>query len=126
MSAEMLMKTSRWLTVAAVVLITALEVVVFAAVTSTARAATPAPCDLTLRVEVTPGVPNPGDPGFLSSLLSNHPDYRLTLERRDFYHGSVVFLDLTGPGPTSSCRRVLASMRRDARVFTARVERRSS
>ena len=121
------MKLFHWLTLVAAVLITALEVLVFAAATSTpAAAASPGPCELLLRVEVTPDVPSPGDEGFLSSLLSNHPDYRLTLERRDFYHGSVVFLDLTGPGPAYSCRRVLETMRRDARVFSVDVQRKPS
>ncbi len=121
------MKLRQWLTLAAAVLITALEVLVFTAVTTTtSNAATPAPCDLVVRVEVTPDVPNPADTGFLSSLLGNHPDYRLTLERRDFYHGSVVILDLTGPGPTYSCRQVLGRMRRDARVFSVDVEHEAS
>lgn len=84
--------------------------------TNAAAAATPAPCDVRLSVELTPDVPNPGDAGFLSSLLGDHTGYQLTLRRqRD---GSVIVLELTGPGPDYLCRNVVEAMRRDGRVLS--------
>jgi hypothetical protein len=84
-----------------------------------AVAAPPAPCDVRLSVELTPDVPNPGDVGFLSSLLGDHSGYQLTLRRqRD---GSVIVLELTGPGPDYLCRNVVEAMRKDGRVLSVRV-----
>lgn len=71
-------------------------------------------CALRLSVEVTPDVPDPTDPGFLSSLLSNHPGYQLYLMGKvDDTH---VILQLQGPGPGERCREVVDSMRNDGRV----------
>jgi hypothetical protein len=75
-------------------------------------------CEVRLRVELTPDVPDPRDAGFLSSLLNNHPEYRLTLRRQDSADGDVLALDLTGPGPLAYCREVIESIRRDARVVS--------
>ncbi|TLY60496.1 MAG: hypothetical protein E6K52_10250, partial [Gammaproteobacteria bacterium] len=51
--------------------------ILIAALGSTAAAAAPpAPCDMRLSIELTPDVPNPGDLGFLSSLLGNHSGYQ--------------------------------------------------
>jgi hypothetical protein len=91
---------------------------------SAANAAPPALCDLQLRVELTPDVPDPRDLGFLSSLLGNHPGYRLTLLQEA--DGSVIVLDLTGPGPGYVCRNVVEAMRRDARVLSVHVQRETS
>jgi hypothetical protein len=91
---------------------------------STANAAPPALCDLQLQVELTPDVPDPRDLGFLSSLLGNHPGYRLTLLQEA--DGSVIVLDLTGPGPGYVCRNVVEAMRRDARVLSVHVQRETS
>jgi hypothetical protein len=86
--------------------------------TDAAAAATPAPCDMRLSVELTPDVPNPGDVGFLSSLLGDHTGYQLNLRRqRD---GSVIVLELTGPGPDYLCRNVIEAMRKDGRVLSVR------
>src|SRR2546421_600535 len=86
---------------------------------SAAAAAPPAPCDMRLSIELTPDVPNPGDLGFLSSLLGDHSGYQLTLRRqRD---GSVIVLELTGPGPEYRCRSVVEAMRKDGRVLSVRV-----
>jgi len=58
--------------------------------------------DMQLTVELTPDVPDPQDAGFLSSLLSNQVNYRLTMLReRD---GSVIVLELTGPAPRMAVR----------------------
>jgi hypothetical protein len=88
-------------------------------VSNVASAAPPASCDVRLGVELTPDVPNPGDVGFLSSLLGDHPGYQLTLRRqRD---GSVIVLELTGPGPDYACRNVVEAMRKDGRVLSVRM-----
>ena len=86
---------------------------------SAAAAAPPAPCDMRLSIELTPDVPNPGALGFLSSLLGDHSGYQLTLRRqRD---GSVIVLELTGPGPEYRCWNVVEAMRKDGRVLSVRV-----
>jgi hypothetical protein len=110
-------------TLAAALLIAVLEVLAVARADSTARAGPVAPCDMRLRVALTPDVPDPRDAGFVSSLLSNHPDYRLTLQRQDPDDPSVIALDLTGPGPEADCREVVTSMRKDARVASVEVQR---
>jgi hypothetical protein len=89
---------------------------------SAAPAASVAPCDMRLRVELTPDVPDPRDPGFVSSLLGNHPDYQLTLLRLDPQNASVITLDLAGPGPVAGCREVVNSMRKDARVVSVHLQ----
>jgi hypothetical protein len=104
-------------------LIAVLEVLPVAQADSTAQAAPVAPCDMRLRVELAPAVPDPHDSGFVSSLLGNHPDYRLTMQRRDPDNGSVIALDLTGPGPEAGCREVVNSMRKDARLVSVDVQR---
>lgn len=71
-------------------------------------------CAQRLIVELTPDVPNPRDPGFLSSLLSNHPEYKLTLVRQD--NSTTIVVDLVGPGPDYRCRTVIETMQRDGRV----------
>jgi hypothetical protein len=89
-----------------------------------AEAAPPASCDMRLSVELTPDVPNPGDVGFLTSLLGDHTGYQLTLRRqRD---GSVLVLELTGPGPDYLCRNVVEAMRKDGRVLSVRVHEEST
>jgi hypothetical protein len=91
---------------------------------SPAEAAPTRLCDMRLQVELTPDVPNPGDVGFISSLLGNHPDFRLTLQRQDPETPSVITLDLTGPGSSAAgCDEVLDSMRKDARVMSIEVRR---
>jgi hypothetical protein len=100
-------------------LIAVVELLALAGVSSTATSA-PAACIMRLRVELTPDVPDPTAPGFLSSLLSNHPGYELTLEGKPL--DSVVVVDLTGPGPGYRCRKVLQTMRKDARVVSIRVQ----
>ena len=113
-------------TLAAALLIAVLEVLAVAQADSTAQAGPVAPCDMRLRVELTPDVPDPRDPGFVSSLLGNHPEYRLTLLRQDPDNSSVIALDLTGPGPGAGCREVVTSMRKDARVTSVEVQRDSA
>jgi hypothetical protein len=107
--------------VAAALVITGLAVL--APVTGNAAQGTPgSPCDMRLRVELTAGVPDPREAGFVSSLLGNHPDYRLTVLRQDPENDSVIALDLSGPGPLAGCRAVVNSMRKDARVRSVAVQ----
>ena len=74
----------------------------------------PGPCVMSLSLHVTPDVPNPSDPGFLSSLLSNNVGYQLSVESVvDDTHVNVL---LYGPGPAANCQRVLDSLRQDGRV----------
>lgn len=89
---------------------------------SIVQAAPVAPCDMQLQVELTPDVPDPSDAGFVSSLLGNHADYRLTLQRLDPEDSSVIVLDLTGPGPKAGCLQVVQAMRKDGRVAVVTVE----
>jgi len=108
-------------TLAAALLIATLEVLVLGA--GSAAQAAPYPlCDLRLRVELVPDVPNFREAGLLSSLLSNHPDYRLTLQQQYPESASLFTLDLTGPGPEAGCREVVDSMRKDARVVSIEVQ----
>jgi hypothetical protein len=90
------------------------------------QAAAVAPCAMQLRVELTPDVPDPSDAGFVSSLLGNHADYRLTLQGLDPEDSSVIVLDLMGPGPEAGCRQVVEAMRKDGRVALVKVEAQGS
>jgi hypothetical protein len=108
-------------TLAAAPLIAVLAVLVPGA-GSAAQGASFAPCDMRLQVELSADVPNPSDAEFLSSLLSNHRDYRLTLQRQSAESAFPVTLDLTGPGPEAGCREVVDSLRRDARVVSIEVQ----
>lgn len=79
----------------------------------------PPTCSLRLSIEVTPDVPDPTDPGFLSSLLGNHPSYQLYfLGKGDDTH---VYVQLQGPGPGERCQEVVDSMRNDGRVSSIEV-----
>jgi hypothetical protein len=87
---------------------------------SSVAVAAPSACDLRLSIELTPDVPNPADDEFLSSLVGNHPSYQLTLEQqRD---GSVIVVELSGPGPAFRCESVVEAMRKDGRVLSVRVD----
>ena len=110
-------------TLATALLITVLEVLPVAQAEGTAQVAPVAACDMRLRVEPTPDVSNPRDADFISSLLSNHPDYQLTLQRHEFETSSVITLNLSGPGPEAGCREVVNSMRRNARVLSVEMQR---
>jgi hypothetical protein len=83
-------------------------------------AAPPVRCNMELTVELSPDVPNPADPGFLSSLLNDHPGYALTLLRQE--GGSVVVLEFSGPGPDYVCEDVLDAIRKDSRVESVDVD----
>jgi hypothetical protein len=130
MSEEMIMNGSRWLARATSVLIGVVQLTVLTAAGGFAHAAParpaapPVQCNMRLRVELTPDVTNPSDARTLSSLLRDHPGYRLSLRGQDLENASVIMVDLTGPGPDEGCRAVVEAMRKDARIFTVDVQRR--
>jgi hypothetical protein len=83
------------------------------------EATVPPFCDVRLSVHLTPDIPNPLDPGFLSSLLENHPGYRLILRR--VVDDTNLELELFGPGRLAECQDVVQSMQADGRVLDVRV-----
>jgi len=87
-------------------------------------AAAPAVCNMRLSVELTPDIPDPLDSGFLSSLLSNQASYRLNL--RGWRPGSVIVLELMGPGPEYRCQNVVEAMRRDGRILSIHLDKEPS
>jgi len=99
------------------VLSSALLVAVLA---SNPTTASPAACSMRLSIVLTPDVPNPLDSGFLSSLLNNRINYRLTLLGQR--PGSVIVTELEGPGPEYRCRNAVDAMRRDGRVLSIHLE----
>jgi len=81
-----------------------------------AAAAEAQSCNMRLRIQLTPDVPDPRDAGFLSSLLSNEVGYRLIFRNsRDDTH---IVADLIGPGPQYSCQEAMDTVRRDGRVLS--------
>jgi hypothetical protein len=90
----------------------------------TAEATADEQCNVRLTVQLTPDVADARGEKFLSSLLGNHPAYRLELLRAD--DDSVVELDLSGPGPEYGCQSVVEMMRRDERVVSIHVDSPSS
>jgi hypothetical protein len=99
--------------------IIAIALLLSAALGSDIAVAAPESCALQLTVGLTPDVPNPRDDGFLSSLLGNHTDYRLTLQQET--DSSDLVLNLTGPGPDYRCRNVVDDLRKDGRVLSVQV-----
>lgn len=101
--------TSRWF-LGAALLVAALSG------NGTAAAAVPEQCDMQLVVELTPDVPDPRDPAFLGSLLSNESGYLLTFVRE--VGDSSIVVELSGPGPEDRCQEVLEVIRKDGRVLS--------
>lgn len=95
-------------------------VLVTAVLVNNGATASPAVCNMRLSVELTPDIPNPRDARFLSSLLSNQVSYRLTLLRQRA--GSVIVIELTGPGPEYRCQDVVQAMRKDGRVLSIHLD----
>jgi hypothetical protein len=119
---ERLMNRYEGCTLATARLIAVLAALVLGAPSADAQVG-PTPCDLRLRVELCPDVPNPLGATFLASLAGEHAGYRLTLEWQEPASASLFTLDLTGPGPEAACRDVVDSMRKDARVVSIEVLR---
>jgi hypothetical protein len=116
------MKRYLRLTLAAALLITVHEAPVAAETENSSQSTPVAPCDMRLRVELTPDVSKSRDAEVISSLVSSHPDYQLSLESSDLENSSVIALSLRGPGPEAGCREVVQSMRRNARVVSVEVQ----
>src|SRR4029077_20863497 len=76
------MKEYLRLTLAAALLITVHEAPAAAQGDSQPQATPVATCDMRLRLELTPDVSNPGDVEFINSLVSSHPDSRMTVACR--------------------------------------------
>jgi hypothetical protein len=79
----------------------------------------PPQCAMRLAVQVTPDVPNPGDAGFIASLLGDHPGYQLFLLQ--VVDDTNVILQLQGPGSPDRCQAVVGSIRNDGRVASIQV-----
>lgn len=115
------MKAYRCLSSTVALLITAIALVCLTALSSASASAASSPrCSMRLMIELTPDVPNPEDPGFVSSLLSNQVGYQLKWVRPD--NESVIVVDLSGPGPDDRCGEVIETMRHDARIVSIRVD----
>jgi hypothetical protein len=108
------MKTARGHALLAAMLIVLLSALFLSEAAATAEP--PNTCRIHLLVELTPDVADPRNVGFLSSLLSNHVSYQLTFNQE--LDGSIVDLELTGPGPDYRCQNVVKAMRRDGRVLS--------
>ena len=115
------MKRYRWLPRAAVALV-ALEALVFAVAHSAAHAATPASCEVRLKIVAVPDATDPHHAGLLNSLLNAHPGYRLILQSPEVNNDAVV-ADLAGPGPQANCRAVVETIRGNARVSSVEPRR---
>jgi hypothetical protein len=90
---------------------------VLALISNESAAAAPGEdCSTRLTLELTPDVPDAGDGGFLSSLLGDHPAYRLELLKQT--HPSRIEVALSAPAPAYLCRNVVEDMRRDGRVLS--------
>lgn len=97
-------------------------VLLVAALSGTAAAAVPEQCDMQLLVELTPDVPDPRDPAFIGSLLSNQSGYLLTFVRE--VDDSNIVVELSGPGPEYRCQEVLEVIRKDGRVLSVQPQQR--
>jgi hypothetical protein len=93
--------------------------VVFAGVlaNSTARAAAPDMCRALLEVKLTPDVPNPRDPSFLSALVAN-PLYQLIWIRGT---DTTAVYELRGPPTDYQCEDEIKRLRRDAHLMDLEV-----
>jgi ABC-type sulfate transport system substrate-binding protein len=47
------------------------------------------------------------------------PGYQLVWRRQD---GTLIEVELSGPGPEDQCRAVIAALRKDSRVLSVNVE----
>jgi hypothetical protein len=85
--------------------------------TGNVEAAAPDACHLRLAVDLTPDVPNPRDPGFLGSLLSD-PLFRLTWVQSS---DSGIVVELTGPGPDYRCKNAMTQLGKNTHVLQVKV-----
>jgi hypothetical protein len=90
-----------------------------ATVPNTAHGQSPVPdrCHARLSLTLTPYVPNPRDPSFLSALSAN-PLYILTwVEGND----STAVVDLTGPATDYHCTDEIRRLSKDAHIMDLKV-----
>jgi hypothetical protein len=93
--------------------------VVLAAVPNTGHAANAIPdrCHARLSLTLTPDVPDPRDPSFLSALSAN-PLYAITwVEGSD----STAVVDLTGPAIDYHCSEEIRRLSRDAHILDLKI-----
>jgi hypothetical protein len=85
--------------------------------TGNGESAVPDRCHARLVVTLTPDVPNPRDPSFLSALSAN-PLYTLAwVEGND----STAVVDLTGPATDYHCADEIRRLSRDAHIMDLKV-----
>jgi hypothetical protein len=101
---------------------TVLEELAVAQAGTATQAATAAPCDMRLRVQLASDVPDPRDGKVISALLGNHSAYELIRQRPEPETSSVVAVSLRGPGPATVCREVVESIRLNPRVVSIEVQ----
>ncbi|HEV7441902.1 MAG TPA: hypothetical protein VGO18_04860 [Steroidobacteraceae bacterium] len=97
---------------------------VLAAVPNTghSESAIPDRCHARLSLTLTPDVPNPRDPSFLSALSAN-PLYTITwVEGSD----STAVVDLTGPATDYHCTEEIKRLSRDAHILDLKVLQRET
>jgi hypothetical protein len=81
------------------------------------RSAPPDRCHARLSLTLTPDVPNPRDPSFLSTLTAN-PLYSLIwVEGND----TTAVVDLTGPATDYHCEDEIRRLSRDAHIMDLQV-----
>ena len=82
-----------------------------------AGSAVPDRCHARLLLKLTPDVPNPRDPTFLSALTAN-PLYAITwVEGND----TTAVVDLTGPATDFHCEDEIRRLGRDAHILDLKV-----
>jgi hypothetical protein len=93
--------------------------VALAAVPNTVYGESPVPdrCHARLSLTLTPDIPNPRDPSFLSALSAN-PLYTLTWVEG---HDSTAVVDLTGPATDYHCADEIRRLSKDAHVMDLKV-----
>ena len=85
----------------------------------TAGAAAPEMCRAQIEVKLTPDIPNPRDPSFLSALAAN-PLYQLLWIRGT---DTTAVYELRGPATDYKCEDEIKLLKRDAHVLDLKVLR---
>jgi hypothetical protein len=81
------------------------------------RSAVPDRCHARLSLKLTPDIPNPRDPTFLSTLTAN-PLYQITWVEGD---DTTAVVDLTGPATDFHCEDEIRRLGRDAHIMDLKV-----
>jgi hypothetical protein len=85
------------------------------------ESATPDRCQARLVLTLTPDVPNPRDPSFLSALTSS-PLYEIIWIKG---HDTTATVELRGPATDYHCEDEIKRMRRDSQIEELKVLNRS-